>query len=244
MIRSAFSTASLSLCVAALLFGLNLSAKAQIDFAATRTAQDIIASYGTKEKAYLNMNREEWAVVGKSPEFSEEELNEALRMQRDSFKQERESRAQLRAQQVQNDDCDCWVEPDDTYITMVQPAGIFGPGDDELEWENQADWSGSMLIDVASGPIEIAPEGGDPWSFNLYGEEFEFFFINSNGQVSFGTPVLDWNPQGFPAAAYNQIAGYWADTDLRTFGDIKFKVTADAVYVNYIDVGHYNKSTS
>ena len=65
MIRSAFSTASLSLCVAALLFGLNLSAKAQIDFAATRTAQDIIASYGSKEKAYLNMNREEWAVVGK-----------------------------------------------------------------------------------------------------------------------------------------------------------------------------------
>ena len=244
MIRSAFSTASLSLCVAALLFGLNLSAKAQIDFAATRTAQDIIASYGTKEKAFLNMNRAEWAVVGKSPEFSEEELNEALRMQRDSFKQERESRAQLRAQQVQNDDCGCWVEPDDTYITMVQPAGIFGPDDDELEWENQADWSGSMLIDVASGPIEIAPEGGDPWSFNLYGEEFEFFFINSNGQVSFGTPVLDWNPQGFPAAAYNQIAGYWADSDLRTFGDIKFKVTADAVYVNYIDVGHYSNSTS
>ena len=245
MIRPAFPTASFSLCAAAMFFGLQTVANAQLTFSESRTAQEIIASYGSKEKAYLNMNRAEWAVVGESSEFDQEGLNEALRMQRDSFKEERESRAQLRAQQVlQDDNCGCWVEPDESYITMVPPAGIFGPDPDELEWANQASWTGSMLVDVASGPIDIAPEGGESWSFNLYGTEYDDFYINSNGQVSFEQPVLDWNPQGFPAAAYNQVAGYWADSDLRTLGEIKFKITADAVYVNYIDVGHYSNSTS
>ena len=58
--------------------------------------------------------------------------------------------------------------------------------------------------------------------------------------ISFGGDVIDWTPTSFPEAEYNQIAGYWQDTDNRSVGEIMYKVTQDAVYVNFVEVGYYN----
>ena len=102
------------------------------------------------------------------------------------------------------------------------------------------------------GPVKVAPDG--MWTalrthpgfcvwgmdFRLVRSTYQNFYVNSKGQISFGGEVIDWTPTGFPAAEYNQIAGYWQDTDIRSVGEIKWKRTADAVYVNYIDVGYYN----
>lgn len=246
MTRTSFTLASPSIFMAIFLMGLSLTVGAQhVDYSETRTAKQILDSYDTQEEAWMRMTRAEWAVVSKSPEHNQEDYLTFLRSYHDSFEEERVLRKELRMQKVlEDDDCGCWVEPDDSYISLVGPPGAFGLGPNEEEWEYEADWGAAMLVDVASAAIPINEPGvANPWSFDLYGAEYDFFHINSNGQISFGGYVLDWNPVGFPAAGYNQIAGYWADTDLRGIGEIKYKVTPQAVYVNYIDVGHYNNKS-
>ena len=214
---------------------------AQVDFQESRSAVQILDSYGSFEKAVLNMSREEWEVVRAWEEFDEVRYLTVLREYKDSFAEEREKRKELRMLKVLPDDaCGCWVEPDETYTRMVPPPGLAGLGPNEMAWANQggAGWD----VDCSSEPIAISNQS-DPWVFELYGEEYSFFYINSKGQISFGGDVIDWTPTGFPAAEYNQIAGYWQDTDIRTVGEIKWKKTQDAVYVNFIDVGYYNNQS-
>ena len=212
-------------------------ATAQIAFEENRTAKQILDSYESFERAVLEMTRDEWAVVRAWDGFDEPRYLQFLRDHHDSFDGERAARKELRLQKIMEDDaCGCWVEPDDTYITMVSPNdGATGPN--EMVWASQggAGWN----VDCSSNAIPVST-AGNPWTFDLYGASYQNFFVNSKGQISFGEEVIDWTPTGFPAAEYNQIAGYWQDTDIRSVGEIKWKRTADAVYVNYIDVGYYN----
>lgn len=94
-----------------------------------------------------------------------------------------------------------------------------------------------MNVDCSHGPIDLG------WQFNFYGQNFNQFYINSKGSISFGNYVIDWTPEEFPSAAYNQIAGFWADADYRLSGDIYYKVTPEAAYINFVDVGYYNNHT-
>ena len=241
MIQLVNNRAVLSLWMVALLAVANAPVQAQVNFEESRTAKQILDSYDSFEKAVLNMTRDEWAVVREWEEFDEVRYLTVLREHKDSFAGKREELKQLRLQKIaQNDACGCWVEPDETYTTMVPPPGLGGLGPNEMAWANQggAGWD----VDCSSDPIAVSNQT-DPWTFDLYGETYEFFYINSKGQISFGGDVIDWTPTGFPAAEYNQIAGYWQDTDIRTVGEIKWKKTQDAVYVNFIDVGYYNNQS-
>ena len=241
MIQLVNNRAVLSLWMVALLAVTNAPIQAQVNFEESRTAKQILDSYNSFEKAVLNMTRDEWAVVREWEEFDEVRYLTVLREHKDSFAGKREELKQLRLQKIaQNDACGCWVEPDETYTTMVPPPGLGGLGPNEMAWANQggAGWD----VDCSSDPIAVSNQT-DPWTFDLYGETYEFFYINSKGQISFGGDVIDWTPTGFPAAEYNQIAGYWQDTDIRTVGEIKWKKTQDAVYVNFIDVGYYNNQS-
>ena len=214
------------------------SSTAQGDFEDSRTAKQIIDSYPSFEEAVLEMTRDEWAVVRAWEDFDEVRYLTFLHDYHDSFDAKREENKAMRLQKImQNDACGCWVEPDDSYTTMVPPPGLGGLGPNEMAWENEggAGWN----VDCSSAPIAVSNQT-DPWEFDLYGASYEFFYINSKGQISFGGDVIDWTPTGFPAAEYNQIAGYWQDTDIRSVGEIKWKKTQDAVYVNFIDVGYYN----
>ena len=241
MIQLVNNRAVLSLWMVALFAVANAPVQAQVNFEESRTAKQILDSYDSFEKAVLNMTRDEWAVVREWEEFDEVRYLTVLREHKDSFAGKREELKQLRLQKIaQNDACGCWVEPDETYTTMVPPPGLGGLGPNEMAWANQggAGWD----VDCSSDPIAVSNQT-DPWTFDLYGETYEFFYINSKGQISFGGDVIDWTPTGFPAAEYNQIAGYWQDTDIRTVGEIKWKKTQDAVYVNFIDVGYYNNQS-
>ena len=241
MIQLVNNRAVLSLWMVALLAVANAPVQAQVNFEESRTAKQILDSYDSFEKAVLNMTRDEWAVVREWEEFDEVRYLTVLREHKGSFAGKREELKQLRLQKIaQNDACGCWVEPDETYTTMVPPPGLGGLGPNEMAWANQggAGWD----VDCSSDPIAVSNQT-DPWTFDLYGETYEFFYINSKGQISFGGDVIDWTPTGFPAAEYNQIAGYWQDTDIRTVGEIKWKKTQDAVYVNFIDVGYYNNQS-
>lgn len=210
---------------------------AQVTFEENRTAKQILDSYDSFERAVLHMTRDEWEVVRAWEGFDEERYLTFLHEYHDSFDAERASNKELRLQKIMEDDaCGCWIEPDDSYTTMVPPPGLGGLGPNEMAWANQggAGWN----VDCASEPIPVSASGA--WTFDLYGATYGNFYVNSKGQISFGGDVIDWTPTGFPAAEYNQIAGYWQDTDIRSVGEIKWKRTADAVYVNYIDVGYYN----
>lgn len=114
--------------------------------------------------------------------------------------------------------CGCWVEPDDTY-TLVQN---FNP----------------TLDDGATSQFLL------PFAFNLYGDLYESFYINTNGIITFEEPVTTFTPEGFPYDV-TMLAPFWGDVDLRcgNCGEVYFKVTEDAVFVNYIEVGYFNQES-
>ena len=117
--------------------------------------------------------------------------------------------------------CSCWIEPSDNY-TEITPA------------MQQFTGGAGVDVDFAHGPLSL------PFSFSFMGETFEEFYINSNGLISFTEPVLDWTPEELSDSEYTVIAAYWAHADYRLTGDIYYRITPDAVYVNWVDVGYYN----
>jgi len=210
----------------------NVVAQSNIDFIAQKSAEKIINSYGGFNHAVLNMTRDEWDVVRAWEGFDENAYLETLSNFKASFSDEREKRKADRQSKILQSDCGCWVEPDASYTTMVPPPGLGGlqPGEEQWETQGGAGWD----VDCSSAPISLG------WTFELYGSSYEEFYVNSKGMISFGGDVIDWTPTSFPEAEYNQIAGYWQDTDTRSVGEIMYKVTQNAVYVNYVEVGYYN----
>ena len=244
MIRYSVSQRPLLAAFALVTLFSSLTTFGQVQYDERRSPEEIIASYGSFEEAVLNMTRPEWSVVGNWEGFDEARYLKALHDHKASFADERARSKEARLKVLaSSEDCQCWVEPDDSYITMVPPPFIGGVGPNELAWfENAIDIGGAgWTVDAASDGLDISLDNS--WEFDLYGDSYSEFYINTKGQISFGQSVLDWTPTGFPAAEYNQIAGYWQDTDLTSTGEIKWKRTQDAIYVNYIDVGYYDNQS-
>ncbi|HQV75336.1 MAG: gliding motility-associated C-terminal domain-containing protein [Flavobacteriales bacterium] len=110
--------------------------------------------------------------------------------------------------------CGCWVEPDDTYTLAMQPN----------------DDGSSDLINL-------------PFSFDLYGESYNTVYINNNGNVSFVQAFGTYSSTGFPNANNKMVAPFWADIDTRGIGQVLYKITPTAMYVNWIDVGYFSSQT-
>lgn len=110
--------------------------------------------------------------------------------------------------------CNCWIEPDATYTLALQPN----------------DDGSSSLINL-------------PFSFNLYGDMYTTCFVNNNGNVSFQSPYGTYSASPFPNASFKMVAPFWADVDTRGSGTVKYKVTPNAMYVNWTDVGYYSSET-
>ncbi|MBV6404026.1 MAG: gliding motility-associated C-terminal domain-containing protein [Flavobacteriales bacterium] len=120
-----------------------------------------------------------------------------------------------------NGDCNCWVAPDSTYQLALTPND-----------------------DGSSAAIYI------PFQFNLYGDLYSTLFINNNGNVSFQSPYPTYSASAFPNADFIMVAPFWADVDTRgddgmglNGGQVLYKVTPTALYVNWVDVGYYNSET-
>ena len=179
--------------------------------------------YPTLESAVHHATRAEWTFLRTWPGYEETQVRSWI----DARKAERsvDSSTRNRAQPP-GPTCDCWIEPDETYTTI-----------------ETADWTvvggGGPDVDCALGPIAL------PWSFIHHGVPFNSFYINSNGTVSFGAPHIDWTPEEFPntTAGVAMLAPFWSNIDLRTGGEIAYKVTPHGVYVNYIAVRPYALGT-
>jgi gliding motility-associated-like protein len=120
-----------------------------------------------------------------------------------------------------NGDCNCWIEPDATYTLAM------GPNDD-----------------LSSGVITI------PFQFNLYGDLYTTLFINNNGNISFQNPYGTFSATPFPNNQFIMVAPFWADVDTRgddgmglNGGQVLYKVTPTALYVNWVDVGYFSSQT-
>ncbi|WP_306641286.1 gliding motility-associated C-terminal domain-containing protein [Sanyastnella coralliicola] len=186
----------------------------------TLNAEQIIAKYNGFEGAVINMTRAEWDVIREWEHYSEEDARRIVKERKVVDEDERAARRAARL--LASGGCECWVEPDDTY-TQIQTD----------DWDETG--GAGADVDAWIGPLALPG-----WSHDHYGENFNAVYINSKGSVSFGAGIIDWTPEEFPDATYDQIAGFWADIDIRATGEIWYKITEDAVYVNFIDVGYYN----
>jgi len=192
------------------------------------TAEDILDRYGSFKGAVLNMTRDEHIVLRAWDGFDKNEARKILKERKDQWKldhaDEIEARKQARMQQT--DGCDCWVEPDASYTQITV---------DDMEYTAGA----GEFVDFSTLPIQIG------FDFELYGIVYNSFHLNSKGSVSFDGYTIDWTPEEFPVTTDEvaQIAGFWADSDYTTSGEIYYKVTQEEVYINFVDVGYYNDNT-
>ncbi len=118
---------------------------------------------------------------------------------------------QANGSQRDGEPCACWIEPDSTYTLAL------APNDD----------GSSSLITL-------------PFTFTLYGEVYNSLYINNNGNVSFVNAYGTYSSSSFPNASYKMVAPFWADVDTRGAGTVKYKLTSNALYVNWTAVGYYN----
>ena len=127
----------------------------------------------------------------------------------------------------QRNTCDCWIEPDASYITI----------------NNNSQWNATGFNnadDGSHGPINL------PFPFQLYGLNQATAFININGNISFGQTYTTFTSTGFPVNGPAIVAPFWADVDLRGNAGpgnntVRYKVTPTALYVNWVGVGYYNQ---
>jgi hypothetical protein len=117
--------------------------------------------------------------------------------------------------------CDCWIAPDNSYSQAMSP------NDDQS----------SAIITL-------------PFAFNLFGDPYTEVYINNNGNISFGNSYGTFTASGFPSADFIMVAPFWADVDTRgedgnglNGGEVVYKVTDHALYVNWVDVGYYAMMT-
>jgi hypothetical protein len=114
--------------------------------------------------------------------------------------------------------CGCWIAPDTSYTSAMI--------------END-DMSSTLVL--------------LPFSFNLFGQSYTSLYINNNGNISFDNPYMNFTAEGFPSANFVMVAPFWADVDTRDtsnmqdflHGQVVFKITPTAMYVNWVDVGYF-----
>lgn len=82
-----------------------------------------------------------------------------------------------------------------------------------------------------------------PFVFNLYGTEYNSFYINNNGNISFNAPYFTFSASGFPSADFVMIAPFWGDVDTRNTQSnvVYYKITDTYAIIKWHQVGYYNE---
>jgi len=108
--------------------------------------------------------------------------------------------------------------------------------DNAIELDENTPDSGNSL-DGAWGPFDLEFE------FCHFGINYDQFYINMKGNITFDNFNTSFVPAGFPSDDFAMIAGYWADIDLQCAGcgTVYYWTTPTAAYITYLDVGYYNQ---
>ncbi|MFN5515968.1 MAG: PEP-CTERM sorting domain-containing protein [Cyanobacteriota bacterium] len=90
--------------------------------------------------------------------------------------------------------------------------------------------------DGFDGPADL------PFEINFFGEMYDQFFVNNNGNITFESGLSAFTPSFFPGAPQPIIAPWWADVDTRNLesGVVYYTApNADTVVVTWDRVGYY-----
>lgn len=82
-----------------------------------------------------------------------------------------------------------------------------------------------------------------PFGVNFFGTNYNNFYANNNGNITFGGPVGQYTPSPFPASANPMIAPFWGDVDTRcgSCGAVYVGApNADTAAVTWNNVGYYS----
>lgn len=170
----------------------------------------------------LYMSREDWDLFRADPRYNDAKVRQIYNDHKGKLSLKKGSGS---SKSLSADNCDCWVEPDNSYTSSnVQ------------DWPNCS--GGGPGVDCWIGPINL------PFNFCFFGQNFNQIYLTSKGTISFTPGYIDWTPSEFPNPTntdtqYDHICGFWADFDFRATGELFYKVTDDAFYLNYVDVGYF-----
>jgi len=87
--------------------------------------------------------------------------------------------------------------------------------------------------------------GNIGFSFSFCGTSYSDLYINTNGNLSFGDPVSQYSPDGFPYP-FPMVAPFWADVDTRNpaCGQAWYNIFPSYMIVTWEEVGWYNEQCS
>lgn len=98
-----------------------------------------------------------------------------------------------------------------------------------------------------SAPNYRNDDGSSPsiplgFNFCFYGTTYTSCFINTNGNITFGSGYTPFSSTGFPTTAAVMVAPFWADVDIRNgaSGLVYYKKTATSLIVKWSNVGYFN----
>ena len=80
------------------------------------------------------------------------------------------------------------------------------------------------------------------FNFCMYGVNYNQFYINNNGNISFGASYGTYNPIAFPSGSFVMVAPFWADVDTQGSGSgvVYYKITPTYVIVQWYRVGYFS----
>jgi len=82
-----------------------------------------------------------------------------------------------------------------------------------------------------------------PFQVKFYGNTYNNFYVNNNGNITFQRPLSTYTPSAFPGAPTPLIAPWWADVDTRNGrSDVVYYVAPNpnSLVVTWPEVGYYN----
>jgi len=118
------------------------------------------------------------------------------------------------------------------YIGPIPTMGVLG---------NHTPGTGLLIPLDGTFTLAMAPNDDQssglialPFTFCFYGNNQIDFYINNNGNVSFGAPYYQFTPSGFPLSGFPMLAPFWGDVDTRTCGNVWYKIETSPYRVTVI----------
>ncbi len=131
---------------------------------------------------------------------------------------------------------------DEESVTSQAPPGYSNLGNGREPCNEPYIWVDSSYTPVPrndDGFLYIADIG---FTFSFCGTTYDDLYINTNGNLSFGDPVSQYSPDGFPYP-FPMVAPFWGDVDTRNTacGQAWYKLFPNYMIVSWEEVGWYNQ---
>ncbi len=84
------------------------------------------------------------------------------------------------------------------------------------------------------------------FTFSLFGDTYNEVYINTNGNISFGSAYFSFSPVGFPNSDFVMVAPFWADVDIsnQASGLVYYKSEPNRFTVTWDRVFYFGGTTT